>query len=96
VKTGPGIIPPGFFMMLKDTDLHEDDLGRHEEMQTSFSGHVPPSHPHPMSSDSFMSLVQAVRDRHFRLPQGAPGQRARLPSRSAQRHHSSTKSTAVH
>jgi hypothetical protein len=84
-----GIIPPAFFMMLTDADLHEGDYQR-EETLTS---------PHSTNSDSFMSLLRAVTGRFLELPQTERKRRPRHVSGSAQRYHGtpqrSTKSASL-
>ncbi|KDR23831.1 uncharacterized protein LOC110832583 [Zootermopsis nevadensis] len=86
-----GIIPPVFFMTMKDADLLENSPNRYEDaMTTSDSGHRPLSHLHLTSSDSFMSLVQAMSGRHFELPETEGQRRPRQPTRFAKRYKGST------
>lgn len=68
-----GIISPGFFMMLRDADFHEDDVSRSEDpdivTQTSSAGRLPHLHPRSLSSYKYMSLVGTISDKHFELPE---------------------------
>jgi hypothetical protein len=82
-------------MVLRDEDVHEDDLSRSEEpntvTQTSHAGH--PSHVHPqlISSYKFMSLVQSVSGKHFEIPENERYRSPMHPNKFHKHHENSAR-----
>lgn len=82
---GTGIISPGFFMMLRDADFHEDDVSRTGDpnvvTQTPYAGQPPHFHPQSISSYKFKSLVRTISDKHFELTEGDRKRSQRHPNK---------------